>query len=80
MAKATDAVYGVELPLTAKLLREFLYNMFYVTDHTTHFYALGTPIENRCLCIRTMNVSEWSANFTPSLDRPDCYTEEIVAW
>lgn len=42
-AKAADAVYGVELPLTAKLLRELQYNMFYVTDHTTHFYALGAP-------------------------------------
>jgi len=42
-AKACDAVYGVELPLTAKLLRELQYNMFYVTDHTTHFYALGAP-------------------------------------
>ena len=40
-AKACDAVYGVELPLTAKLLRELQYNIFYVTDHTTHFYALG---------------------------------------
>jgi len=42
-AKAADAVYGAELPLTAKLLRELQYNMFYVTDHTTHFYALGGP-------------------------------------
>jgi F420-non-reducing hydrogenase large subunit len=42
-AKACDAVYKVELPLTAKLLRELQYNMFYVTDHTTHFYALGAP-------------------------------------
>jgi len=42
-AKACDAVYGVELPLTAKLLRELQYDMFYVTDHTTHFYALGAP-------------------------------------
>lgn len=42
-AKACDAVYGVELPLTARLLRELQYNIFYVTDHTTHFYALGGP-------------------------------------
>ena len=42
-AKASDAVYGVDLPLTAKLLRELQYNIFYVTDHTTHFYALGAP-------------------------------------
>ncbi len=42
-AKACDAVYGVELPLTARLLRELQYNIFFVTDHTTHFYALGGP-------------------------------------
>jgi F420-non-reducing hydrogenase large subunit len=42
-AKACDAVYGAELPLTARLLRELQYNLFYVTDHTTHFYALGAP-------------------------------------
>jgi F420-non-reducing hydrogenase large subunit len=42
-AKACDAVFGVTLPLTAKLLRELQYNMFYVTDHATHFYALGGP-------------------------------------
>jgi len=42
-AKACDAVYGVQLPLTARLLRELQYNIFYVTDHTTHFYALGAP-------------------------------------
>ena len=42
-AKACDAVYGADLPLTARLLRELQYNMFYVTDHTTHFYALGGP-------------------------------------
>ena len=42
-AKACDAVYKAELPLTAKILRELQYDMFYVTDHTTHFYALGGP-------------------------------------
>jgi len=42
-AKACDAVYGVDLPLTARLLRELQYNIFYVTDHTTHFYALAGP-------------------------------------
>ncbi|MFN0168935.1 MAG: Ni/Fe hydrogenase subunit alpha [Bryobacteraceae bacterium] len=42
-AKACDAVYGVELPLTASLLRELQYNIFFVTDHATHFYALGGP-------------------------------------
>ncbi len=42
-AKAADAVYHVEPPPTAKKLRELLYSAFYVTDHTTHFYALGGP-------------------------------------
>ena len=42
-AKACDAVYHVDIPRTAKLLRELLYCIFYVTDHTTHFYALGGP-------------------------------------
>ncbi len=42
-AKACDAVYGAELPLTARLLRELQYDIFYVTDHATHFYALGGP-------------------------------------
>ncbi|MBM3130335.1 MAG: Ni/Fe hydrogenase subunit alpha [Chloroflexi bacterium] len=42
-AKAADAVYHVELPRTAAKLRELLYSAFYVTDHATHFYALGGP-------------------------------------
>ncbi len=42
-AKAGDAVYGMELPRTAKMLRELLYMIFFVTDHATHFYALGGP-------------------------------------
>ena len=42
-AKAGDAVYRITLPLTARLLRELQYNMFFVTDHTTHFYALASP-------------------------------------
>jgi F420-non-reducing hydrogenase large subunit len=42
-AKAADAVYHVDLPHTAKVLRELLYSAFYVTDHATHFYALGGP-------------------------------------
>jgi F420-non-reducing hydrogenase large subunit len=40
-AKAADAV--VEVPRTGKMLRELLYSAFYVTDHATHFYALGGP-------------------------------------
>src|SRR5574339_170798 len=42
-AKAADAVYHVEPPRAAKMLRELLYSAFYCTDHTTHFYALGGP-------------------------------------
>jgi F420-non-reducing hydrogenase large subunit len=36
-------VYHVDPPPTAKKLRELLYSAFYVTDHATHFYALGGP-------------------------------------
>jgi F420-non-reducing hydrogenase large subunit len=42
-AKAADAVYNVDPPRTAKMLRELLYSAFYVTDHATHFYILGGP-------------------------------------
>ena len=42
-AKAADAVYKVVPPPTAKKLRELLYSAFFVTDHTTHFYALSGP-------------------------------------
>ncbi len=41
--KACDAVFHVEVPPTAKKLRQLLYNVFYAGDHTTHFYALGGP-------------------------------------
>jgi F420-non-reducing hydrogenase large subunit len=42
-AKAVDAVYHIDPPSPAKKLRELLYSAFYVTDHTTHFYALAGP-------------------------------------
>jgi F420-non-reducing hydrogenase large subunit len=42
-AKAADAVYHVDPPRPAKLLRELLYSAFVVADHTTHFYALSGP-------------------------------------
>jgi F420-non-reducing hydrogenase large subunit len=42
-AKAADAVYAVDPPRPARLLRELLYSGFYFTDHTTHFYALAAP-------------------------------------
>ena len=41
--KAIDAVFGVQPTPTGRKLRELLYNVFYVTDHTTHFYILGGP-------------------------------------
>ncbi len=42
-SKALDALFHVDPPPTAKKLRELLYSIFYATDHTTHFYALGGP-------------------------------------
>jgi F420-non-reducing hydrogenase large subunit len=41
--KALDALFKVEPPPTARKLRELFYSIFYATDHTTHFYALGGP-------------------------------------
>jgi len=41
--KALDAVFHVDPPPTAKKLRELFYSIFFATDHTTHFYALGGP-------------------------------------
>jgi F420-non-reducing hydrogenase large subunit len=41
--KALDALFHVDPPPTAKKLREMFYSLFYATDHTTHFYALGGP-------------------------------------
>ncbi|MBN2216708.1 MAG: Ni/Fe hydrogenase subunit alpha [Pirellulales bacterium] len=42
-SKALDGVFGVDPPPTAKKLREMFYSIFFATDHTTHFYALGGP-------------------------------------
>jgi F420-non-reducing hydrogenase large subunit len=42
-AKALDALWHVDPPPTAKKLRELMYSIFFTTDHTTHFYALGAP-------------------------------------
>ncbi|MBF0146825.1 MAG: Ni/Fe hydrogenase subunit alpha [Magnetococcales bacterium] len=41
--KALDDLFGVEPPSVAKKVRELLYMAFFITDHTTHFYALGGP-------------------------------------
>lgn len=42
-SKALDALFAADPPMAAKKVRELLYSAFYVTDHTTHFYALGGP-------------------------------------
>src|SRR3972149_326641 len=42
-SKALDALFHVEVPPTGKKLRELMYSIFFATDHTTHFYALGAP-------------------------------------
>lgn len=42
-AKAVDAVYGAELPETARKIRELAYNIFYIHDHSAVFYALSAP-------------------------------------
>ncbi len=41
--KALDALFHVDPPPAAKKLRELFYSIFFVTDHTTHFYALAGP-------------------------------------
>jgi F420-non-reducing hydrogenase large subunit len=41
--KALDALFHVEPSSAVKKVREMFYMSFYVTDHTTHFYALGAP-------------------------------------
>jgi F420-non-reducing hydrogenase large subunit len=41
--KALDALFHVEPAAVVKKVRELFYSSFYVTDHTTHFYALGGP-------------------------------------
>ena len=42
-AKALDMLFGAEPPPAARKLRELMYSAFFVTDHATHFYALGGP-------------------------------------
>jgi len=41
--KALDDLFNVEPSSAVKKLRELFYSAFYVTDHTVHFYALGSP-------------------------------------
>lgn len=42
-AKACDGVAGVEIPPTAKLLRELLQHAQYVQSHSMHFFHLAGP-------------------------------------
>jgi F420-non-reducing hydrogenase large subunit len=42
-AKAADAVYGVQIPAAARLLRELYYNAHIAHSHTLHFFALAAP-------------------------------------
>ena len=42
-AKAADAVYNVQIPEAAEVVRRLQYNAFMAGDHATHFYALGGP-------------------------------------
>jgi F420-non-reducing hydrogenase large subunit len=41
--KALDDLFHIEPAPQVKKIREMFYSAFYVTDHTTHFYALGGP-------------------------------------
>lgn len=41
--KANDAVFGVEVPPTARKLRELFYSAHFVHSHIAHFYALAAP-------------------------------------
>jgi F420-non-reducing hydrogenase large subunit len=42
-AKAADAVYGLEIPPTARKLRELFYNAHIAHSHMLHFFALAAP-------------------------------------
>jgi len=42
-AKALDNLFGAPCLPAAARIRELIYNAFFVTDHTTHFYCLGGP-------------------------------------
>jgi F420-non-reducing hydrogenase large subunit len=41
--KTLDALFHIEPSEAVKKVRELFYSAFFVTDHTTHFYALGGP-------------------------------------
>ncbi len=41
--KALDALWGVQPTPAARTIRDLFYSLFYVEDHTLHFYFLGGP-------------------------------------
>ena len=41
--KALDALYNVSPPSAAKKIRELMYTIFMLEDHTLHFFFLGGP-------------------------------------
>ncbi|MDI6795938.1 MAG: Ni/Fe hydrogenase subunit alpha [Desulfatibacillaceae bacterium] len=41
--KALDALWSVEPPLPARLIRELEYNAFFIEDHFVHFFFLAAP-------------------------------------
>lgn len=41
--KALDDLYKVDPPSAAKKIRELVYNIFFMEDHSLHFYFLGGP-------------------------------------
>jgi len=41
--KALDALFHIDPSPAVQKVRELFYSAFFVTDHTTHFYALGGP-------------------------------------
>jgi F420-non-reducing hydrogenase large subunit len=42
-AKATDAVFGVEIPSSAKKIRELAYMCHFIHSHVLHFFILSGP-------------------------------------
>jgi F420-non-reducing hydrogenase large subunit len=42
-AKATDAVFGVEIPQSAKKIRELAYMCHFIHSHVLHFFILSGP-------------------------------------
>lgn len=41
--KATDAVFGVDIPVAAKKIRELAYMAHYIHSHVLHFFVLSGP-------------------------------------